>query len=257
MHRPRIVIIGSGNVAWHLTPALAEVGDVVEVCSRNIVNAQALCVAKVPNAKASDNFSEVVDDADFYIIAVADDSVSEIAKAFPPVKGIVAHTSGSIPLEALEPNRHRGVFYPLQTFSKDANINISEVPFLIEGSDEETTEALCELALKLSQTVVRADSELRRRIHVAAVFTCNFPNYLWGLASRLLKEDGLDLSLMRPLLYATLDKALALGPENAQTGPARRGDKHVIDSHIASLPADEAEIYRLLSNRIYKTYNKE
>lgn len=242
-------------MAWHLAPALAAAGDVVEVCSRQLPHAIALRDALVPEAIASDDVSGVTDNADFYIIAVADDHVSAVAKSLPAVKGIVAHTSGSVPLEALTPHKHRGVFYPLQTFSKDSEIDISEVPFLIEGSDNETTEKLCSLASGLSRTVVKANSELRRRIHVAAVFACNFPNFLWAEASGLLREEGLDLSLMRPLLHATLDKALALGPENAQTGPARRGDRHVIDSHIASLPPDLAEIYQLLSNHISKKYN--
>ncbi len=257
MSRPRIVIIGSGNVAWHLAPSLAKVGEVVEVCSRRMSHAVALRDAGVPSAVASDNLGAVVADADFYIIAVSDDRISEVAKSIPAVSGIVAHTSGSVPLEALAPHPRRGVFYPLQTFSKEAKIDISEVPFMIEGSDPRTAVQLCELAEKLSKRVVEADSALRRRVHVAAVFACNFPNFLWTQAARLLKADGLDLSLMQPLLQATLDKALALGPEEAQTGPARRGDSGVIASHLASLPPDAAEIYKLLSDHISKAYNQQ
>lgn len=253
MDRPRIVIIGSGNVASHLAPALARVTDVVQVASRHPGHAAALA-GKLPCAAAAGGMDSIVTDADFYIIAVSDDSVAEVASAMPEVKGIVAHTSGSVPVGALSRHRRRGVFYPLQTFSVGSKVDISEVPFLIEGSDPETAEALKALASKLSPTVVDADSALRSRIHVAAVFACNFPNFMWTCARGLLNNAGLDLDLMRPLLHATLDKALAMGPEQAQTGPARRGDTEVIERHIASLPPSLAEIYRMLSNQIVNHY---
>lgn len=255
MDRPRVVIIGSGNVATHLARSLAQVSRVEHVCSTHIDHAQALA-RQLPEAEASDNFSSIPTDAEFYFIAVSDDKVAEVASQMPRVRGIVAHTSGSIDMDALMPHIRHGVFYPLQTFSKDAEIDLSQVPFLIEGSDSATTEDLKSLARNFAKTVIDADSELRAKIHVAAVFACNFPNFMWTCAAELLDQAGLDLSIFKPLLMATLDKALALGPDQAQTGPARRGDTNVIQRHTRSLPADKAEIYQLLSNCILQKYNK-
>ncbi len=256
MELRRIIIIGSGNVATHLARALSNVARVEAISSRHPDNARALAT-QIPGCKASDSLTDLPADADFYIIAVADDQVATVADALPDVKGIVAHTSGSVPIEALARHQRRGVFYPLQTFSKNAQIDISQVPFLIEASDSLTAEALRALASELSRTVVDADSTLRSHIHVAAVFTCNFPNFMWSCAAELLEKDGLDLNIMRPLLYATLDKALAIGPEAAQTGPARRGDLHVIEKHMASLPPALARLYQILTDHIIDKYKEK
>lgn len=253
---PRIVILGSGNVATHLARALSRQGKVEMVCSRHLAHAQALA-SQISDCKACDSVADIPSDADFYIIAVADDQVAAVSNQMPDVQGIVAHTSGSVPIDALARHTRRGVFYPLQTFSKDAKIDIAEVPFMIEASDAATAQSLKHLAAKLSHTVIDADSTLRSHIHVAAVFACNFPNFMWTCAAQLLKKDNLDLSLMRPLLHATLDKALDMGPEAAQTGPARRGDLHVIEKHVASLPPDLASLYQTLTRHILDKYTQQ
>ena len=253
MERKRIVIIGSGNIASHLAPALSARERVIQICSPHIGHAHELS-SRLPEAEACDRPEDIITDADFYIIAVSDDKVADVAASMPLVSGIVAHTSGSVPMQVLARHHRHGVFYPLQTFSKHSRIDISQVPFLIEASDTDSAVRLKALASTLSDNVIDADSALRSRIHVAAVFACNFPNYMWSCASDLLNDAGLDLSLMRPLLEATLAKALAIGPAHAQTGPARRGDSEVIDRHIASLSPDKAEIYRLLSERISQKY---
>jgi len=252
----RIVIIGSGNVATHLARALSKVARVEAISSRRLENARALA-SQIPGCRASDCLADLPADAGFYIIAVADDQVANVAAALPDVTGIVAHTSGSVPIEALARHRRRGVFYPLQTFSKNARIDMSQVPFLIEASDTPTANALKSLASGLSRTVVDADSTLRSHIHVAAVFACNFTNFIWSCADELLKKDNLGLDIMRPLLHATLEKALDIGPEAAQTGPARRGDMHVMEKHVASLPPSLAQLYQTLTDHIIDKYKEK
>ncbi len=251
------MVIGAGNVASHLVPALDAEGEVVQVVARSFESAAS--VARLTRgARACDSVADVVADADFYIIAVNDDAVGRVAAAMPRVSGVVAHTSGSVPMSSLDGTAERvGVFYPLQTFSRGVDVDISRVPFFIEGNTEASAEALAALARTISQSVDFADSARRAVFHLSAVFACNFANYMWDCASRILSQDGLALDVMRPLLEVTLDKAMTLGPHRAQTGPARRRDYGIMRAQSDKLPDDMREIYDLLSQGIIENHKDE
>lgn len=246
----RVVILGAGNVATHLALALASDCCVEQVWSRTEDNARALA-AKLPGCSVIASPAEAVRDADVYLISVADDAVATVAQQLGPVSGVVAHTSGSIPVQVLSDAGHAqtGVFYPLQTFTRDVPLNMAQVPFFIEGPDE-----LWDMAQLIGDRVYRADSARRAALHLAAVFACNFANLQWTVASQLLANDGLDFDVLAPLLTETLRKAIHNGPERSQTGPARRGDENVMAAHQAKLQGDELELYRLCSKMINKRY---
>ncbi len=257
--RSRIVILGSGNVASHLIPALAEENDVVQVWTRT-PGKHLPCLESLPDIPVVSDPAKIIRDADFYIIAVADDAIISVAEmlAGMEVNGIVAHTSGSFPLEKLVgvfKSGKVGVFYPLQTFSKDVPVDISKVPFFIEGADKETAERLSALARTVSTDVRSADSVVRGHLHVAAVFANNFVNYMWDVADSYLKENvNLDLKVFGPLLEETLRKAVENGPRQSQTGPAVRRDTKVIDAHLSKLNEDDSAVYKLLSELIMKRH---
>ena len=254
----RIVVLGAGNVGWHLAPALAGAGEVVQIWSRSIENARALA-ERIPGAEATDRLESIERSADLYIIAVKDDVIEAVAKTLKGVKGIVAHTSGSFSLEQLQsalPDNSVGVFYPFQTFSKNSPVDFSTVPFFIEGNCEATTQTLSQLAKNLSEDVREADSSIRQKLHIAAVFACNFTNFLWDLADTYLKENSdMDIKIMQPLLSEMYRKAMILGPHASQTGPAVRNDKNIIEKHLSQLDPEKAEIYRFITDQIIK-YHK-
>lgn len=244
---PRIVYLGAGNVAWSLAPALDAVGHVVQVFSPTLAHASALS-SRLRDCKAADSLRCVVPDADYYIISVKDDAVAKVAEGLGAVSGIVAHTSGSVPLQALGSSCARsGVFYPLQTFSKTDAVDLKSVPFFIEGSDKVAFDSLKSLAGWISDRVYAADSNHRATLHLAAVFACNFTNNLWAIASDILERDGYSLDVMRPLLEATMAKAMRMHPDQAQTGPAVRGDEKVMAKHRAALTGLDLNIYDTLT----------
>lgn len=249
----RIVILGSGNVASHLAPVLDAVAEVVQIWSRTNEHAVGLA-STLRNAEAVSSPARIDRTADLYIIAVADDAIAGVGAMVAGVAGIVAHTSGSFPLEELEEavgTERVGVFYPLQTFSRDVAVELRNVPFLIEGKRNDVVECLTKLAERISDNVRPVDSTTRGHLHVAAVFANNFANYMWDVADRYLREHTrLDITVFEPLLVETLRKAMANGPHAGQTGPAKRGDRKVMDAHMAKLTTDDAEVYRLLSERI-------
>lgn len=252
----KICVIGAGNVATHLARALSEVASVAQIVSRHEDSARRLA-SRIPGCEPVWNLSALAPDADLYLLAVNDDRVAEVMASTPDFPGIWAHTSGSVPVDVFAGHKSRyGVFYPLQTFTRDLDVTLSDVPFFIEGNDSATADKLFALASKVSQRVEMADSSRRALLHVAAVFACNFANLMWHEADEILRKGGLDVTYLMPLLRMTLSKLEKISPRDAMTGPARRGDREVIGGHIAKLSGRPKEIYQLLSESIIELYEQ-
>lgn len=256
----KIVMLGSGNVATCMAPALSRTAEITQIYSPTLEHCTAL--ASAHGATATDDLSKLVSDADFYIIAVKDDAVAGLVEALrnggseAARRGIWCHTSGSQPLEVLDGlGEGRSVFYPLQTFTAGEPVDASSVTMLLEADSPDTLDKVRRLASTFTSRIHEADSEQRRRIHVAAVFASNFANYMWTQAGKILEADGFDLGLLAPLIKATLRKALAIGPQQGQTGPARRGDTTTMNKHIAMLAPHQAELYKCISDAITSDYS--
>ncbi len=251
----KIAVIGAGNVASHLAPALKAAGcEIVSVSSRSD-SARRLAATLGCSCFA---VKDIRPDVDAVLIAVKDSAVESVAAELPPAGYLVMHTSGSIPLGALSAfHRRAAVFYPLQTFSRDVPVDISEVPFFTEATDSYCLAEVDALAASISRSVYHADSLQRRHLHLAGVLSSNFPIYLLQLAGKTLAEAGFPLDVVKPLVNATVDKAFVVGPRNALTGPARRGDTAVVNSLASMLEGDEREIYLKISQAITKEYHSE
>lgn len=250
------VIIGSGNVATHLAKKLSESVKISQIYSRNIEHAGQL--ADIVSSSAIDNLDDIDRDADIYIISVNDDAIAEIVSKTCRNDSLWVHTSGSVPMEALKDlSPHHGVLYPMQTFSKDVDVEIEKVPIFIEGSDEATLNDIRRFAERISPNVSIADSDARKKLHIAAVFACNFTNYLWGFSVDILETIGQDLHVMEPLVKATFEKALKVSPHEGQTGPARRNDRATIEKHLEELHGEAKELYSLLSQNIIKKFHHD
>lgn len=254
----RTVVIGSGNVATRLAPALEASGAIAveAVWSRTAAHAEALA-SRLGSARAVTDMAALPTDAEFYLVAVVDDQLPSVVEAMKPNGALWAHTSGTVDAAVLAPlTENYGVFYPLQTLSRDVDIDLREAPFFIEGSTPQTVDVLSRMARTISDRVYEADSQLRGRLHAAAVFACNFANHLWAVADDLLRrEAGLDIKVLEPLMRETLRKALTVRPADGQTGPAMRGDRGVMERHTALMSEREAELYRVLSDSIMQYHN--
>lgn len=254
-NRLSVCMIGAGNVASHLSLALSGIADVRQIVSRHLSSAQNLAMCVGNGCKPSVGLESVHPGCDLYVISVNDGNIREVACGTPDFPGIWVHTSGSVPADVFKGLKSRyGVLYPLQTFTRGVYVDMSEVPFFIEGSDALTEDALAVLAGKLSSTVEVVDSDRRRALHVAAVFACNFTNLMWIEADGILRKRGLSMDRLLPLLKATIDKLYSVPPYVAMTGPARRGDMAVIESHLQMLPPEQKEIYKMLSERIMQLF---
>lgn len=253
----KAVMIGAGNVATNLVRALSATGiEVVQVYSHTFAHAREL--ADTVNAGATDDLSALEAGADIYIISVKDDAIVNVVSSIPDNGALWVHTSGSIPMTVFEGRRQRyGVFYPMQSFSKQIATDFTEVPFFIEAVNDGVALEIEALAQRLSQRVFHATSEQRRRLHIAAVFACNFANHLWTLADDVLRDAELPFDVMLPLISTTVDKLKRLSPAESQTGPAMRRDHRVMQSHMDMLDKDKALIYKTLSDNIMKRHEQD
>ena len=250
----RIVLIGAGHLATRLGIALMESGnEILQVYSRTMLSADTLATRL--NAVPVIHPEAVCSDADLYVCALKDRVLSDVLPNVAFGNGILVHTAGSLPMDVLAPYAPQiGVFYPFQTFSKLREVDFSQVPIYIEASDDAVKKCLLDLAGTLSQNVFEANAEKRLSLHVAAVFACNFTNYMYTLAYDILKEKDMRFDALLPLIRETARKVETLIPAEAQTGPAVRLDSNVMEKHLHFLldQPERTALYETLSKAIYE-----
>lgn len=251
----KIAFAGSGNVATHLAQAMHKAGlEIVGFYSRNSSSAQLLAERYQTSWGLLSELN--VCHADLIIVSVPDHAIQEVLSLLPVCNSLLVHTSGSLEMKALKTKSQRiGVFYPLQTFSKEKPLKFSKIPIMVEAADSNDLNELRLLAQKISSKVFEIDSAKRLKIHIAAVFSSNFTNYLFHIAADLLEREEVPFEVIQPLIEETTEKIKHLHPSNAQTGPAVRNDQDTISLHLEDLESipEYYEIYKLLSHHIIKS----
>lgn len=247
----RIVIIGSGNVAYHLARAIkTSQGNVVQIFGRN--EKMLRSISEELNIPFS---TEKLEEADLFIIAVNDSSVEEVSQLIRDKNAIVAHTSGSLPTDTLKGGYKKACFYPLQTFSRNKALDYSEIPFFIEAENADVETVLKRLAKSVSGFVEVSTYEKRKYIHLTAVFSCNFVNHLFARAKEISDAQDISFDYFFPLIQETFDKIKSLEPKLAQTGPAVRNDQRVLELHKELIKDEEQlDIYNTMNRSIKKMY---
>ena len=255
----RISFMGAGRVAHHLAHVLSQHHQIVQIYSRTLATAQTL--ATQVKATATMNIEELSPEIDLVIIAVSDQAIaSVIANVHQQLPNVlIVHTSGSTDIEILAQIHARaGVFYPLQTFSLERQINWSDTPIFVEAKSEDDLVLLAELANQLSTRVYSYTSAQRLSLHLAAVFACNFSNYCYDMAKQVTDAEHVDFSLLYPLIVETAQKATQNDPRTMQTGPAMRGDQNILQMHQTMLESAQQNelksVYTLLSEQILQQH---
>ena len=249
----KTVIIGSGNVAYHLAKAFAQNNiKVHQIFGRNEIE-----LKKISEELNIPFSTKRLEDADFYLISVSDSSVEQVSELIKKEDALVAHTSGSLPMEILKGNYRKASFYPLQTFSKTKDLNYSKIPFFVEAENQIDEKSISDLASIISDNVEISDYERRKYIHLTAVFACNFVNHLFARAKEISDSQDLPFQYFIPLINETVEKIHYLEPKSAQTGPAVRGDERILKLHEELIKDNEhLKIYKLMNESIKKMYEK-
>lgn len=252
------VILGAGKLATNLSKELIRQGiDIKQVyCRSYTVGSQPIYGLEVNYISS---ISELYTNADLYVIAVSDNAIAEVAKLVYDrgVRSLLVHTSGSTDMSVLKNYSDRiGVLYPMQTFSKEKGVNFKEVPFFVEANNMFDQSLLTELACCMSDRVQSLSSEQRKYIHIAAVFACNFTNYMFTMSNDVLADIGVSFSTMLPLIEETISKLKTIPPVEAQTGPAVRRDSKTIEKHLDILKTDNNKhsLYKQITESIYEYY---
>ena len=244
----KIVLLGAGNVGTHLCRALQnkEGLEIIQWYNRSL---NSLEKELVPFA-VTQNLNDIIE-ADLYIISVSDTAIPAISKALEGKNGLIAHTAGSIPMEVLGAHQNHGIFYPLQTFSKQKEVDFNQIPLCLEANQQENLNLLKNVAQAIGGPVYFINSAQRKALHVAAVFVNNFTNHLYTIGEELCKIHDVPFSVLQPLIAETADKIKHLPPSAAQTGPAARGDQKILKDHLQYLTKESHQkLYQLISASI-------
>lgn len=246
----QIVIIGSGNVAYHLAKAFVQNNiPLAQIFGRNEEE-----LNKISEELKISNSTKNLVDSDLYIICVSDNSVEDVSKIITKKDCLVVHTSGSLPKQVLKGDYRKASFYPLQTFSKSKELDYSKVPFFIETENEEDKQTLFKIASKISKNAMESTYEKRKYIHLTAVFACNFVNHLFSRAKEISDSQEIPFNYFLPLIDETVQKIYEIEPKAAQTGPAVRNDKRILELHEQLLKDESLEIYKTMNHSIQKMY---
>ena len=246
----KVVLLGSGNVAYHLALAFKAATNVelVQRYSRQESNNKAFD-SEIPHTTDL----KKLETADIYILAIKDEAIIDLCKSLDHIDGLIIHTSGAMGLEVLATRNRRAVLYPVQSLSIHQNISLKDVPFAIEAASKEDLKLLRNLASELSSRVFELNSAQREKLHVSAVFANNFSNFMFTCAEELCKQYQIPFDILRPLILETGKKIQYMQPIDAQTGPAKRCDHGVIEKQENQLQGMHKQIYKLLTKAIIKT----
>ena len=250
--------IGAGNLATHLSKAFKNSGyKISQIYSRTEESAKEL--ADILSANFITSVNEIDNHADIYFVALKDSAVEEVLSKINFNNKLIIHCSGSLPLTVLENySDNIGVFYPLQTFSKNRDVEFNEIPIFVESNSDKNEQILLQLARKISNSVTVMNSEKRKMLHISAVFACNFVNHFYTIAADILKSKDISFDYLKPLILETAKKIQELEPEKAQTGPAVRFDENTINAHFNELNnfCDYQQLYMSVSKSIFEHYKK-
>jgi len=246
----KTVILGSGNVGSHLIKAFVSASNIelLQVYNRNLSKIESL----QNKFLITNNLEEIVD-ADVYIIAISDDAINEFSKSLNQTNKLIVHTSGSVSIDAIE-NKRSGVFYPLQSFSTNKEVDFKNIPICIETKRDNDLVLLENLATSISDQVYIIDSNQRKKMHLAAVFVNNFVNHLYEIGHQICDDNQIPFEILLPLIKETSEKIIKHNPKDVQTGPAVRNDQITIQNQMDQLNPDHAKIYAILTQSILKTH---
>jgi predicted short-subunit dehydrogenase-like oxidoreductase (DUF2520 family) len=251
----QVVIIGSGNTATVLGKLLfANSFHISQVISRNITHAEIL--ANALSCPAADFLSPMDETADIYLIAVSDKVIHEVVNYIPKNNKLILHTAGSVSIKVLENVSNQfGVLYPLQSLRKEIDV-IPEIPFLVDGNNQEVIEMIMQIGKKISNHVAFSNDEMRLKLHLSAVMVNNFTNHLYTMAALYCKKEQLEFDLLKPLIFETANRLKSVHPNDVQTGPAIRNDATTIEQHEKLLEnyPDLKEMYAYFTKQISSFY---
>ncbi|MFN4084057.1 MAG: Rossmann-like and DUF2520 domain-containing protein [Bacteroidia bacterium] len=250
-----IFFIGSGNLAYALADAFSKTNiSISGIYSRNIDTGSAL--ADMVKTKFYPKIDKTIPIADVYLLAVPDNQILTAAEILHN-EAFAVHCSGLTDIKALNRFKHFGVFWPIQSFSKNFSYNFEKIPICIEANTDENFSILEQLADKISKNVQHIDSQKRKYIHLAAVFANNFSNHMFYLAQKISKNNNFDFNILKPLIQETVNKLNKLSPLEAQTGPALRGDTNTIIEHLTLLQnkPEIRQLYEIISYSIQNSKN--
>lgn len=254
----KLLIVGTGNAAWHLGHACRDAGISIQgIVARDAMKGRALAAAlgDVPYFAMYNNLP----DADAYLLAVRDDAIQEVAKQLGNEQQLLVHCSGSMRADVLNHyNNPYGVLWPMHSLQKETPDSLRQTMIAVQGSDEHIQQQIFALASRISDRAMLVEEHQRMAMHMCAVWINNYTNHMLHIGFSLLREHGVDHQLFMPMLRNHMAALETHTPDQIQTGPAKRGEIQTLERHRQLLHdhPDLQRIYDTLAEHILNTYLK-
>ncbi|MEY2459691.1 MAG: hypothetical protein QOG30_1521 [Acidimicrobiaceae bacterium] len=197
-----------------------------------------------------DDVTEAAVGVDLLVIAVPDDAVATVAQSVTPVPStVIAHLAGSLGLDVLSPHVRRAALHPLASLpSPEVGAErLRGAWFAIAGDP-----LVSEVVDALEGRSFEVSDKRRAAYHAAAAIASNHLVALLAQVERVAEGADVPFDAYLDLVRATIENVAALGPVEALTGPAARGDEATIGRHLAALPDGERELYEVLAEACRK-----
>ncbi len=246
-----IIIYGTGNVAHVLGKLIinSKHHHVIGVSARNETPGNSL--ADILGTKFISTNDLQNHETELTIITVSDNALTGFDFPQGMNCGLLVHTAGAVSKEVLKKYSNRyGVLYPLQSMRKELN-HLPEIPFLIDGVNDEETNILAQFCTSLNCISEKANDEQRLAMHTAAVVVSNFTNHLYALAEKFCHNRNINFNMLKPLIVETASRLEYASPAEMQTGPAIRKDLATIERHLSIL--DEHPKLKVLYDQLTKS----
>ena len=261
IRRPVISLIGAGNLAQALGPALKAAGYRIDfVAPRQTASSRrrAAMLARLLEAQTL-SINDAGPTSDILWICHTDDALAETAKLLARKPGwagkIVFHSSGALSSDVLAPLRRKGAstasLHPMMTFVPGATPRMDEVPFAVEG-DSLAVIAARRLVKNLGAEIFPIEKRFKTLYHALGSFSSPMLVATLATAERVGRAAGLSPSQTRriiaPMLRETIKNYSERGPAAAFSGPIKRGDINTIRRHLRELKRvpGVSEVYRAL-----------
>jgi predicted short-subunit dehydrogenase-like oxidoreductase (DUF2520 family) len=265
--KPRIAIVGAGNLGSALARALHNTGyDISEIIYRSGGSPQRSRRLAAQVGSMAAPLSKARLGADAVWVCVPDSSIrrcaSEMARVADWRGKVVLHPSGALPSSELQPLRSRGAavaaVHPLMTFVRRSSPPMEGIPFAVEG-DATAVRAAQHMVRILGGEAFSIRPQDKALYHAWGAFASPLLIALLSTAEQVAKAAGVRSAAaarrrMLPILQQTLRNYEKLGPAAAFSGPLIRGDVPTVRRHLnalTKLPRARAVYVALAQGTLY------
>lgn len=248
----RILIVGGGNIAHWLLANLINNEDFLVAIHVRSVEKQSIIKKVIPKVHLEPNLDRIDGQYDVAILAVSDTQITQVIKQ-QLKHTVLVHCSGATGIDVLATQAlHYGALWPIYSITEEKAKHVpNDIPIIISANSEVAQEKIIIIAHNLSSNLTKGTDEQRLLLHLGATVVNNFTNHLYDLTQRFLRQQQMDMSLLKPIMVQQANQIpqTTIFSDN-QTGAAIRKDFNTITKHQSLIQKFDDPIFLDLYNSL-------